>query len=125
MAKKKINVVNATLLFVLAVSIVLVTFSMTNSSASGSEEKVIYGIVSYTDGQYAQVKQISEAMDIDLKIKDSSKLMPLDIITIVVSNDEVVNWSFSTEKEINQLCKKYYYTLMEYREGIIETAYFE
>ena len=117
------NWVSVGLLFIAGVILVSGIFSITKSNAGGSESQVVYGIVSHTDGEYAYAKQISEAMDIELKIAEPHKLMPLDIVTVVIEDGEVVNWSFSTEEERGQLFREYFYTLQEYRDGIIATVY--
>ncbi|PEA25903.1 hypothetical protein CN984_12590 [Bacillus cereus] len=114
--------VKVTLAFVIGVIAVSQVFKITGSQASSGKRTVFHAVIEMNLNGESHIKHLDGGWDEDVKLKTKEEYMPMQIVTVVVEDGEVIN-DYATEgEELDKVIKKNEAQIAEYHDGIKGTT---
>lgn len=127
MRKKKIKFrpwVKIAGLFILGVVITANIFSIFDASASetSSKGKVLHGVVSMNLNGDTVISTLEEHTDGGLIIKNKY-YPPMEIVTVIIENETVVNSYLTKGKELKEIEKNEEWSIITIRRNVVDALY--
>lgn len=110
--------VKVTLAFVIGVIAVSQVFKITDSQANTGERTVFHAVIEMNLNGESHIKHLDGGWDKDVKLKTKEEYLPMQIVTVVVEDGEVINDYETVGKELDKVIEKNKYQIDEYRDSI-------
>lgn len=116
--------VKVALAFILGVALTAKIFDIATSDASDElENKIFHGVISMNVNGESHIKHIDGAWEHDIVLETKDGYKPLEIVTVVLEGDRVVNDYLTKGDELRSLEDNYQLVINEYRSNIIDSIY--
>lgn len=114
--------VKVALAFVIGVIAVSQVFKITDSEANTGERTVFHAVIDVNINGESHIKHLDGGWDEDVKLKTKEEYMPMQIVTVVVEDGEVID-DYATEgEELDKVIEKSEAQIAEYHDGIKGTT---
>ncbi|MCY7947952.1 hypothetical protein P8891_05685 [Bacillus atrophaeus] len=122
--------VKNTLVFVVGAMIVASVYTVFQASAktegvvnSDNDIKAIHGVIEINLNGESHVKPIDGETGGEIVISQKKNYIPMQIVTILYDNGDIINHYVTEDNELKNLMKKHDNKITEYRQGVLKAEY--
>ncbi|MED1125560.1 hypothetical protein [Bacillus atrophaeus] len=122
--------VKNTLVFVVGAMIVASVYTVFQASAktegvvnSDNDIKAIHGVIEINLNGESHVKPIDGETGGEIVINQKKNYIPMQIVTILYDNGDIINHYVTEDNELKNLMKKHDSKITEYRQGVLKAEY--